>query len=108
MTTASGLRSTDYRFASDDPVEVAEALYSAAHHDPDWRWIQGWCLTFLKSKHVGVRWVAATCLGDLATFHKRLDLDLVLPALTEAAGDPAIALAVQDSLSCIRQFVKVQ
>ena|ERR1035438_5020665 len=97
-----------YRFASSDPVEVADALYCAAHHDPDWKWVQGWCLTFLQSTHIGVRWAAGTCLGDLATFHKCLDLNLVLPALTEAAGDSTIASAVQDSLSCIRQFVKVQ
>ena len=96
-----------YRLASKDPDEVAEALYSATYHDPDWKWVQGWCLTYLKSEHVGVRW-AATCLGDLAMFHKRLDLDLVLAALHEAAGDSAIASSVEDSLSYINQFVKVQ
>jgi hypothetical protein len=41
-------------------------------------------------------------------FHKRLDLDLVLPAMHEAAGDPAIGSPVQDSLSYIKQFVRVQ
>jgi hypothetical protein len=41
-------------------------------------------------------------------FHRHLDLDLVLPAMHEAAGDPAIASSVQDSLSYIKQFVKVQ
>ena len=87
---------------------MAEALYSATYHDPDWQWVQGWCLTFLKSEHLAVRWAAATCLGDLAILRKHVDLDLVLPALLEVAGDPAIASPVQDSLSYIRQFVKTQ
>jgi hypothetical protein len=97
-----------YRFASSNPEEVAETLYSATQHDPDWKWVQGWCLTFLKSEHVSVRWAAAACLGDLAMFHKHLDLDLVLPALSEVSADPAIASPVQESLSYIKQFVKVQ
>jgi hypothetical protein len=97
-----------YRLASSDPKELADALYSATHHDPDWKWVQSWCLTLLKSEHVEVRWAAATCLGDLAIFHKRLDLDLVLPALNEAAGDSAISSPVQNSLSNIKHFVKVQ
>lgn len=96
------------RFACSDPLEVAEALYSAAYHDPDWKWVQGWCLKFLKSEDVDIRWAAATCLGDLALFHKRLDLDLVLPALHAANNDPLIASTVQDSISYIKQAVRSQ
>jgi|SRR6516162_2982372 hypothetical protein len=76
----------EYRLASKDPEEIADALYSATYHDTDWRWVQERCLTFLKSPHVGVRWVAAACL--LAMHHKSLDVDLVVPALVEAADDP--------------------
>lgn len=96
------------QFASCDPVDVSAALYSATYHDPDWRWVQEWCLKFLNSEHVGVRWAAATCLGDLAFFHKQLDLDLVLPALYAASSDPSIASVVEDSLSYIKQAVKTQ
>jgi hypothetical protein len=94
--------------ADSDPMVVAEALYSATYHDADWKWVQGLCLQFLKSDHVPIRWAAATCLGDLATFHKRLDLDLVIPALREASSDPAIRAPAEDSLSFVKQFVKMQ
>jgi hypothetical protein len=61
----------------------------------------------LKCDHVQVRWAAATCLGNLAVFHKRLDLDLVLPALHEAE-DAALVPAVHDALNDNKQFVKTQ
>jgi hypothetical protein len=95
-------------FESSDPKEVSQVLYSATYHDPDWRWVQEWCLKFLKSDHAGIRWAAATCLGDLAVFHKQLDLDLVLPALNAARSDPSIASTVEDRLSFITQAVKSQ
>lgn len=104
---ARGRESVLVSFASTDPKQVSEALYSATYHDPDWRWVQGWCLKFLK-ENVEIRWAAATCLGDLAVFHKQLDLDLVLPALHAARSDPSIASTVEDSLSFITQAVKSQ
>jgi len=93
---------------SSDSETVASALYSAAYHDPDWRWVQDQCLNFLGSSDVGIRWAAATCLGDLAVFHKKLDLDKVLPRLLEASRDQAIRSTVQDSLDFIRHHIKVQ
>jgi hypothetical protein len=98
----------EYSLASKDPNEIANALYSATRHDPDWKWVQGYCLTFLDSAYAQVRWVAATCLGDLATIHRRMDLDLVLPALQKAARDPLTAYAAEESLSNIKHFIKTQ
>ena len=95
-------------FADSDPIVVAEALYSATYHDEDWKWVQGLCLQFLKSEHVQIRWAAATCLGNLATFPKQLDLDLVLPVLHEASRDPAIRAPAEDRLADVKQFVKMQ
>ncbi len=93
-------------FASADPHEVAEAIYSAAYHDPDWKWVQEWCLKFIRLEHTEVRWAAATSLGDLAMFHKVLDLDSVLPALHEAAKDPSIRSTVEDSIDLIKHAVR--
>src|ERR1700724_2909787 len=88
---------------SGDPGQIAQALYSSTYHDPDWRWVQGECLRFLTHEERTVRWAAATCLGDLAMFHKILDLELVLPALQEALKDEAIHDVVELSLSFIKQ-----
>jgi hypothetical protein len=93
---------------SDDPERISAALYSAAYHDPDWRWVQDECLRLLKHHDVGVRWTAATCLGDLALFHKTLDLPRVLPELFDACKDESIRDPAQMSISIIEQTVRPQ
>ena len=50
----------------------------------------------------GVPRNAATCLGLLAVFYKKLDLDLVLPALEKAAEDPEVKGSAEDCLKDIR------
>ena len=92
--------------SSGDPELVSAALYSATYHDPDWRWVQGECLKCLRHQDVKVRWAAATCLGDLAMFHKALDVSLVLPALIEAAKDESIRDPAETSISLIKQAVR--
>jgi hypothetical protein len=82
--------------------EIGEALWSAAYYDPDWRWVQSQCLRFLTHADVGVRRNAVTCLGLIAVFHKKLDKDLVLPALQKAAEDPEVKSRAEDSLDDIR------
>jgi hypothetical protein len=82
--------------------QVGEALWSAAYYDPDWRWVQTQCLLSLTHADAVVRRSAATCLGLLAVFHKKLDLDLVLPALKKAAEDPEVKASAEDSLDDIR------
>jgi len=95
-------------FDSDDASCISSALYSAAYHESDWRWVQSQCLRFLTHQNPQVRWAAATCLGDMAVFHHELDLAIVLPALREAFNDPAIRATVQDSLDQIHQNIKQQ
>jgi HEAT repeat protein len=95
-------------FDSDDPPSIAAALYSAAYHDSDWKWVQSQCLRCLTSPDLRVRWAAATCLGDLSVFHHKLDLELVIPALKQALNDPSIRSTVDDSLEQIHQNVKTQ
>ena len=91
--------------ACDDPLKVAKALYGAAYHDPDWRWVQGQCLKRLRSEQVPIKWAAATALGDLAMFHKQIDLDIVLPALHDALSDVTINEAAEVSLMLIKHAV---
>jgi hypothetical protein len=91
--------------ASHDSDTVAGALYSATYHDPDWEWVQGLCLGHLDSPQVPIKWAAATCLGDLAMFHKKLDLEQVLPALKNALGDPTISSPAEMSLMLIEHSV---
>lgn len=87
---------------SNVPQQVGEALWSAAYYDPDWRWVQTQCLYFLTHADVSVRRSAATCLGLVAAFHKKLDLDIVLPAIRRAAEDPEVKAWAEDTLGDIQ------
>jgi vesicle coat complex subunit len=89
--------------ASADPRQIANALASAAYYDPDWRWVQGQCLFYLTHADVEVRRSAATCLGLLAVFHKKLDAAVVLPALKNAAADPEVKAWAEDALAEIEE-----
>jgi len=90
------------------PEQIGEALWSATYHDPDWRWVQQQCLNCLAHADLWVRRNAATCLGLLAVFHKKLDVHLVLPALHNAAADLELKPWVEDSLSDIRLNIQLQ
>lgn len=89
---------------SEDPKIVAEALYSAAYYEEDWRWVQDQCLRCVSSPQVPIRWAAATCLGNLAAFRRPLDVQRVIPALEAATQDPTISDPASFSLSMVRQF----
>lgn len=91
-----------------DGTEIADALLSAAYYDPDWKWVQGQCLTFSRHEDRNVRWVAAICFGHLARIHRQLDLELVLKRLVEMRSDPLVASAANDALDDIRFFLKFQ
>jgi hypothetical protein len=93
---------------SPEKMDRLDALLSATHHDPDWRWVQNRCLDFLSHADYQERSLAATCLGHLARIHKELDIELVLSALAPLKNDPLIGSSVQDALDDIRLFVKFQ
>ncbi|HEY6305985.1 MAG TPA: hypothetical protein VI488_05930 [Candidatus Angelobacter sp.] len=94
--------------ASGDSAKTIKALWSAAYYDPDWRWVQTQCLLFLTHADLWIRRNAATCLGLVAVFHKKLDQDLVVPALKKAAEDPDLKPWAEDSLGDIQHTFKVQ
>jgi hypothetical protein len=92
------------QLSSDNPRDIANALYAAAKWDEDWKWVQDQCLKALESHNVEVRWAAATCLGDLAFLRRPLDLHTVVPALEAAIKDSAISDPASLSLSMVNQF----
>jgi hypothetical protein len=94
----------DTRLASDEPAVVADALYCAAKWEEDFIWVQRLCIEGLRSPHVVVRWAAATSLGDLASWRRPLDTEVVIAALERAIKDPAISDPAALSLSMVRQF----
>lgn len=87
--------------------EISEALWSATYRDPDWRWVQTECLRFLTHSYLWVRRNAVTCLGLLAVFHKRLDVELVLAALCRATVDNDVKPWAEDSISDIHHSIKL-
>jgi hypothetical protein len=92
--------------ASGDLSKTVKALWSAVYYDPDWRWVQTQCLVFLTHAEIELRRNAATCLGLLAVFHKKLDQDLVVPALKRAAQDPAVKSSAEESLGEIQDALE--
>ncbi len=87
---------------------MVEGLLSAAWYEPDWRWVQSWCLILLDDPNTEVRRMAALGLGDIARIHRQLDLERVLPALRVKKSDPEIASAIKDALADIHQFLPLQ
>jgi hypothetical protein len=85
--------------------QIIDAMLSATYYDPDWRWVQLQCLQALTAADVWVRRNAATCLGLLAVFHQKLDVELVVAALRKAGEDAEVAPWVEDSLADIQHYM---
>jgi hypothetical protein len=85
--------------------QIIDALLSAAYYDPDWKWVQLQCLQALTAADVWVRRNAATCLGLLAVFHQKLDVELVVAALHRAGEDAEVKPWVEDSLADIQHYM---
>jgi hypothetical protein len=87
-----------------DPQVVAKALYAVARSNEDTNWLEEECLKRLTSPELEIRWAAATCLGDLALFHRPLNAKRVIAALEAATEDRTIFDPASFSLSIVRQF----
>lgn len=92
-------------FISGRPDLICDALVRVTFHDPDWQWVQRWCVHFLGFDSDEVRGLAATCLGHVARIHRTLDRELVVPMLERLTADPAIGGRAGDALDDIRQFL---
>lgn len=90
---------------SSDENIVCDALFSAAQHEPDWRWAQGRCLAMLKHESLVVRSAAIMALGEIAIFRRVIDVDIVVPELQSCLKDPTLAPVAQDALEDITSFL---
>jgi hypothetical protein len=93
--------------ASDDENTVCNAMYSAAQHEPDWRWTQGKLIAFLRHKSLLVRSTAINALGELLLFRGQIDIDLVLPEIHRAGKEPALAPFVKEYLEDLKSRITI-
>ncbi len=93
-------------FAGNDTAGIVHAMLGAAYHEPDWQWVQDWCLHFLESSDPDIRGTAITCLGHLARIHQKIQKTKVVSALQAHAKDPAVAGRIEDAIQDIEMFVK--
>jgi hypothetical protein len=91
------------RLLSDDLVEVATTLVSAAFYDPDWRWVESECMRLIEDPHADIRGVAATCIGHLARIHGVIS-ERARSRVEAMLGDTEVAGVAKDALDDIRQF----
>jgi hypothetical protein len=84
---------------------MCRALIRLALFDEDWRRVEALCVRMARDPRSEVRGCAVTGLGHLARIHGVLDLDEVIPLLTELAADPAMGGRAEDALDDIRMFV---
>jgi hypothetical protein len=85
--------------------DVIHGLLSAAHYDPDWRWVEQECLARLQHQSCEVRRIAVVCLGHSARIHGTSS-GVVVERLHEQRGVSDLAGAVEDALEDIRLFAK--
>ena len=96
------------KFSSGDSDEICEALISMAFDEEDWQWAQNQCLYFLESPDSGVRGIAATCLGHVARYHRKLDRELVEEALSKHLDDKEIFGQVDEALDDIKFYLELK
>jgi hypothetical protein len=102
-------------FNSNDTFSICQALVNIIHSDQDWLWLQSLCLKFisdvdlsdshLSDRDTAVVGLAITCLGHIARIHRKLDLQIVLPALEIAKQNEKLAGRVGDALDDIHMFL---
>lgn len=88
-------------FAQGTSEQISDALLGVTYYVDDWRWVQTACLALLERSDTQIQWMAIICLGHLATFHKTLDLAIVLPALQAHASQPELAPVLYDAFGDI-------
>jgi hypothetical protein len=94
-------------FAGDDENAICNAMYSAAQHEPDWRWAQGKLVKFLGHQSLLIRSTAINALGELVLFRGHVDLEVVLPEIRKLENEPALAPFVNDYLEDLKSRVAI-
>jgi hypothetical protein len=95
-------------FESGNDKLICDALYSAAQHEPDWRWAQNQILGFLEHPSTSVKCAALQSLGEIAVFRQVIDHELVIPRVHALLNDPVLGTTAETTLDDIRNFVKTQ
>jgi hypothetical protein len=79
------------RLHSNNLVEVANTLVSAAFYDPDWRWVESECMRVMEDAHADIRGVAATCIGHLARIHGQVSAGVRASKRCSATRRPVVS-----------------
>lgn len=102
----AGRRELELARRSGDDSSIREGLVSLAlNESEDWRWVQAQCIELLEHHDWSVRAVAATCLGHVARIHRKMDLEIVVPALRGMLEDPKVSSYARDALEDIQMYV---
>ena len=91
--------------AGESTEEAAQALLRMALNESDWLWAEKKCFAAIHDERQDVRAAATTALGHIARRHKRLTLDVVVPALKALHDDPQLGGLADDALEDILLFV---
>lgn len=92
-------------FASGDSKRICDALVAIAFYEGDWQWVQGICLLFLENVNPDICSVAAICLGHIARIHRKIDKNIVIPAIRRKMMNEKIKGILQDALDDIETFI---
>lgn len=84
------------------------ALLRLSLHDSDPKWLEVTVLPYLRHEHHWVRGVAAMCLGHVARLHGDLNLEVVVPAISDLLNDPVRETRgkAEDALEDIEMYVR--
>ena len=90
---------------SPDDRVTALALIRMGLHEKDWKWAEGICLSALSDYRKSVRTASLTALGHLARIHRKLHLEIVVPAVRKLMDDPDCSGVAEHTLEDINMFV---
>ena len=93
-------------FDGGEPRLIGDALFRLTHHDRDWRYVYQQCLRFSTHADLWVRRNAATCLGELAVFHRDPQINDAIPILESMSKDPDVAPFADDAIDDIRHALR--
>jgi len=93
-------------FSSNDVKMICSALVRVTYHDPDWKWVQSYCLLFGKHPASEIRGLSAVCIGHLVRIHGAIDEKLACSLLNELLEDPEVSGFAQDALDDIAIYLK--
>jgi|SRR5579862_2966654 len=88
-----------------DSSVTVKALIRMALWETDWEWAERMALRALEDPRKPVKMAALVAIAHLARLHRRLHLELVLPAVNKLLNDPDCCGNAQDALDDIAVFI---